>query len=190
MVLPIQTAFGPVMFTPSLSSTVKVAEGLDVHPVALLVKVKVTVPSSTPVTEPLLVTVATEVLLLVHVPPVDGDNEVCEFIQMAVGPVKNTVGLSYTVTGAVASEAHPVILFVKMNVAVPAATPVTTPALLTVAIDGLLLDQVPPIDGDNVVVVPTHIVEDPEILTVGLCLAVMVVVGTAVHPKSLVTVTA
>ena len=109
---------------------------------------------------------------------------------MAVGPVKNTVGLLYTVTGAVASEVHPVILFVKMNVAVPAATPVTTPALFTVATDELLLDQVPPVDGVNVVVVPTHIVEDPEILTVGLCLAVIVAVGTAVHPKSLVTVTA
>jgi hypothetical protein len=79
---------------------------------------------------------------------------------------------------------------VKRNVAVPAATPVTTPPLVTVATDGLLLDQVPPVDGVNVVVVPTHIVEDPEILTVGLCFALMVAVGTAVHPKSLVTVTA
>ena len=88
-----------------------------------------------------------------------------------------------------ASDVHPLILLVKVNVAVPAAIPVTTPALFTIATDELLLVQVPTVDDDNVVVVPTQMTEDPETFTVGFCLAVMVAVGTAVHPRSLVTVT-
>lgn len=51
-----------------------------------------------------------------------------------------------------------------MNVAVPADTPVTTPALDTVATAGALLAQVPPEVGDNVVVLPAQMVFGPVIL--------------------------
>ena len=45
---------------------------------------------------------------------------------------------------------QPVVLLVKVSVAEPQATPVTTPALVTVAIPVLLLDQVPPEVGEAV----------------------------------------
>ena len=55
----------------------------------------------------------------------------------------------------------------NVKVAVPAATPVTTPAFVTVAIALLLLTHVPPVVGDKVVVDPTHTDVLPVILTVG-----------------------
>lgn len=47
----------------------------------------------------------------------------------------------------------------------PEATPVTTPALVTVATALLLLAQVPPEVGDKVVVAPTQITFEPVMLT-------------------------
>ena len=81
------------------------------------------------------------------------------------------------------------LVFVKIKVAVPALHPVTTPALVTVATDGLVLDQVPPVAGVRFVVVPGQILVAPETLTIGFGLTLMTTDGTAVHPKSLVTVT-
>ena len=98
---------------------------------------------------PPLVTVATDGLLLAHVPPVDGDNCVPPPTQTSVGPVILAVGDAVTVTGSVANDVHPVAVNVKVNVADPAATPVTTPPEVTVAILVSLLVQVPPVDGDN-----------------------------------------
>ena len=70
---------------------------------------------------------------------------------------------------------HPVPVSVKVKVALPAATPVTTPALLTVAIALLLLAQVPPLVGVHVIVLPTHTAE-AEVLTTGLGLIVITAV--------------
>lgn len=64
--------------------------------------------------------------------------------------------------------------------ALPAETAVTNPVLeFTVATEGLLLVQVPPVIGetDRVVVAPIHIAFDPEILTTGLFLIVTGAVG-------------
>ena len=63
---------------------------------------------------------------------------------------------------------------------VPVATPVTTPAELTVAIDELLLVHVPP-DGEELSVVfdPTHTLAVPDIEPGR---AIIVTVCTAVHP--------
>ena len=61
-----------------------------------------------------------------------------------------TVFEGLTVTAEVVAEQF-VPVFVKVNVAVPVETPFTTPALVTVATAGLLLIQVPPDVGDNVV---------------------------------------
>ena len=62
---------------------------------------------------------------------------------------------------------QPVIVLVKVKVALPAATPVTTPALVTVAFVTSLLAQVPPAVGDKVVVAPTQILLLPVMLTTG-----------------------
>ena len=57
-----------------------------------------------------------------------------------------------------------------MKVTLPAATPVTNPALVTVALVGSLLVQVPPVVGDNVIVFPIQ-TDDPA-LTAGKALTV------------------
>ena len=51
-----------------------------------------------------------------------------------------------------------------MNVTLPVATPVTSPALVTVAFVASLLVQVPPVVGDNVIVLPTQ-TDDPALTT-------------------------
>ena len=57
-----------------------------------------------------------------------------------------------------------------MKVTVPAATPVITPAFVTVATAVLLLAHVPPVVGDNVAVLPTH--TDAGAVTVGFTFTV------------------
>lgn len=128
--------------------------GFDTQPVAVFVNVKVAVPAAIPVTNPAFVTVAIAELLLIHVPPVVGESVVVEPTQTDDAPVILTEGLALMVIVAVGFDTQPVLVFVKVNVAVPAATAVTTPALVTVAIPVLLLTHVPPVVGDNVVVVP------------------------------------
>ena len=70
----------------------------------------------------------------------------------------------------------------KVNVTLPAATPVANPALVTVALVGSLLVQVPPVVGDSVMVLPTQ-TEVPA-LTTGKALTVTV--DVAEHPELLV----
>ena len=94
-------------------------------------------------------TVATERLLLVHVPPVVGDNVVVEPSQMVEGPVIVAVGGLSTVTFEVASDAQPVLELVNVKLAVPVLTPVTSPELFTVATAELLLTQLPPEVGES-----------------------------------------
>jgi uncharacterized iron-regulated membrane protein len=136
----------------------------------VFVKVKVGVPAATPVTKPASVTVAKAVLLLAHVPPVVGDKLVVAPTQIAVAPVIETEPL--IVTADVVFR-HPVVVFVKVKVGVPVATPVTTPASVTVAKAVLLLAHVPPVVGDKLVVVPTHIAVAPVIETIGKALIVI-----------------
>ena len=171
---PIHIELLPVMLTVGKALTVTV-------PVVLLqlvvdeVKVKVADPAATPVTTPAEVTVATEVLLLTHVPPVVGDKVVVAPMHIEMLPVMLTVGKALTVT-------VPVVLLqlvvdeVKVKVADPAATPVTTPAEVTVATDGLLLTHVPPVVGDKVVIAPMQIELLPVMLTDGNGLTVTAVV--------------
>ena len=52
----------------------------------------------------------------------------------------------------------------KVNVTLPAATPVTNPALVTVAFVASLLVQVPPVVGDSVIVLPKQ-TDDPALTT-------------------------
>jgi hypothetical protein len=75
-------------------------------------------------------------------------------------------------------------------VAVPAATPVTTPEALTVATAVLLEDQVPPtVTSVKVVVDPAQTVVVPAIAaTTGLAFTVIEAVALEVQPEAFVTV--
>lgn len=75
------------------------------------------------------------------------------------GPVATIKGMPHAliVTADDAAETQVVVVFVKVNVAVPGDIPVTVPPFVTVATVGLLLDHVPPVVGDKVVVALTHI---------------------------------
>jgi hypothetical protein len=112
--------------------------------------------------------------LAVVVPPIH--NEVLE-------PDIFVVGRAVTVTVLVASDGHSVVLLVNVNVTEPALTPVTTPALVTVAIAVLLLAHVPPVVGLNVVVEPTHMVLAPVMLTLGFTFIVNGAVANELHPE-------
>jgi hypothetical protein len=102
--------FAPVIFVVGRALTVTVLVASDRQRVVLLVNVNVAVPPLTPVTNPLLVTVATALLLLAHVPPVAGLNVVVEPTQIVLPPVILTVGFALTVNGVVAKELHPVLV--------------------------------------------------------------------------------
>src|SRR5678815_3843340 len=83
----------------------------------------------------------------------DGVNVIVLPTHTAAGP-PNT-GNAFTVTADVVLLQF-VVPSVKVNVTLPAATPVTKPALVIVAFVGSLLVHVPPLDGVNVIVLPTH----------------------------------
>ncbi len=157
VVPPMQIDEAPIIPTAGLGVIVTAAVVAEQLGAVLLVKVNVTEPPDTPVTTPAgEVTVAIAGLLLTQVPPVVGDKVVVDPTQIFVAPVIPTTGAALTVTATVVAEQLGVVLPVKVNVADPADTPVTTPALFTVATAGLLLTQVPPEPGVTVVVDPTH----------------------------------
>jgi hypothetical protein len=136
------------------------------HPEVVLVNVILAVPPVTPVTTPPLLIVATAGLELIQVPPVVG-------VKLAVAPIQTVAGDGTVIIGNALTVIEAVVLlqvvvvFVNVKVEVPANNPVTTPALVTEAIVGLLLIQVPPDVGDNVMVLPTQTGPVPEIIGVG-----------------------
>jgi hypothetical protein len=150
-VLPTHTEAGAVTAGTALTVTDEV---VLLHPVAVFVNVNVTLPADTPVMTPAFVTVATAVFELAHVPPVVGDNVAVLPTQTEAGAV--TAGAATTVTEEVVLL-HPVVVFVNVNVALPADTPVIIPAFVTVATAVFELVHVPPVVGDKVPVLPTHI---------------------------------
>ena len=113
------------------------------------------------------------VLLLVHIPPLFGVTLAVDPTQTSDAPPK--VGSALIVTAPVVAE-HPVVLFVNVNVAVPAETPVTTPEFVTVAILELLLTHVPLVVGESVVIAPEQILLLPVMLTVGSALTIKLMV--------------
>ena len=135
------------------ASIISTKEVTALQPVVELIKLKFTLPVETPVTIPALVTVALLLLLLDHVPPVVGD-KVIVLPTQTEGP-ELTTGKALTVTAEVVAL-QLVVLFVKVNVTLPVAIPVTIPALVTVALVASPLDQVPPVTGEIVIVLPTH----------------------------------
>lgn len=168
VVAPTQREEAPVMEATGLEIMETSLVDEDEQPFKELVKVKLAVPPETPVTNPALLTVATVGLLEVQVPPVAGDNVVVLPSQMLLLPVMETEGLAFTVTALLGSEIQPAVVMVKTKVAVPALTPVTTPSFAMVATAGLLLTQVPPLDGDKVVVDPSQMEVGPEKAASGL----------------------
>lgn len=101
--------------------------------------------------------------------------------QIVVGPEIDTNGLVFTLTISLGGEVHPVISSVNINRAVPLDTPVTIPALFTTATAGFVLDQIPPVDGDNVVVAPGHIDVEPVTMAF-LPITVTGLDGSDIHP--------
>jgi hypothetical protein len=177
---PSQTVSVPVIVGCASTVTVTVL----LHPL-LLVYVITLVPGLTPVTTPVLLTVAIAGVAEIHgfaaagVPePV---NIVVEFLQTVNVPVM--VGCPSTVTVTVLL--HP-LLFVYVITLVPGFTPVTTPVLLTVAtagvaeVHGFTAAGVP--DPFNEVVDPSQTVNVPVI--VGCASTVTVTV--LLHPLLLV----
>jgi hypothetical protein len=94
-------------------------------------------------------------------------------------------GKAFTVTDEVVLLQF-VVPSVKVNVTVPADTPVITPALVTVAMVLSLLTHVPPDIGDKVAVFPTHI--DAGAVTTGGEFTVIMKLHDTVLPQSSVAV--
>ena len=124
----------------------------------------IAVPCDSPVTIPLNTpTPATPLVPQLQVPPALASlNVAVPLTQILLLPVIAT-GVCNIVTVMYADAPHELLYEI---LAVPAATPVTTPELLpTEAIEGLLLDQVPspPVTSPKVVLVPVHNVVRPAI---------------------------
>ena len=118
----------------------------------------VVVPPDTPVTSPGLTTVATAVLLLVHVPPKTASlSTISEPSHTEDGPLISAgVGLTVTVVVAIQPKEYVIV-------AVPAPIPVTRPPDM-VATDVLLLLHAPPGTASlSVNVEPIQIVPAPTI---------------------------
>jgi hypothetical protein len=76
-------------------------------------------------------------------------------LHLVVVPLITDVGRALIVTADVVLL-QVVTVLVNVKVTLPAAAPVTTPALVTVAKEGLLLTHVPPVVGLSVMVELTH----------------------------------
>lgn len=172
VVAPTHMALLPVIVAIGLSLTVTGVVGLETQPFILSVNVNVALPAIKPVTIPVLVTEAIDGLLLVHVPPTLGESVVALPAHIALLPEMRPVGLLFIAIDDDGFEAQPSKL-VKIKLALPAKIPVTNPLLDTLATFALLLVQVPPVLGDNVVVLPTQMELLPVIDTIGIAFTVI-----------------
>lgn len=102
-------------------------------------------------------------------------------------PTTGIVGLEFTVTGVELLQPSEVLVYV--SVTVPAAIPVTSPLLETVAIPPLPDVQVPFVDGVTFAVEPTHTeVAPPNTGRPGMALITTFPDEGEIHPLALVTV--
>jgi len=102
-------------------------------------------------------------------------------------PTVGALGLAFTVNALVLEQ--PVAVSVNVKVTAPAATPVTTPAFVTVANEVLLLDHVPPVLGVTLAVEPTHtLVAPPKTGLAGMALITTFALETEVQELAFVTV--
>lgn len=144
------------MVTISLLLTTRSPDAPELHK-SLLINVKNTVPGDNVVTTPLFVIVAIISSLLSQVPPIDGVNCVFSPTQTSAGPEKEVSTTSFIVILRTEAPGHPVVESVYEKLAIPSLIPVTVPLLETVAMEGSLLSQIPPKEGDKLVVSPSHI---------------------------------
>lgn len=86
--------------------------------------------------------------------------------------VGTVIDAALTTATALVALLQPVEVSVKVKLAVPVVTPVTSPPFVTVATAELLLTQVPPVVGLNVMVEPRHN-DDEGAFTVGSALMVI-----------------
>ena len=110
-------------------------------------------PTASPVTTPLGEIVATAGFPPDHVPPVDGVKLIFAPTQTCVGP-PNT-GRAFITTLEVVSEQLDEVSK-NINVTVPGATGVITPAFVTVAVPVANEVHVPPVVGESKPVLPIH----------------------------------
>ena len=141
----------------------------------------VSVPEETAVTTPVdVLTVAIIVLLLLHVPPVVASVSVVVApgqIAVVPPPIAATVTGATMVTAYLATDGPTVYLMVST----PAATPYTTPELLTVAMAADVLLQVPLVAVSvNEVLEPRQIELLPEIVPAPVAFTVIEAVATEV----------
>ena len=151
----------------------------------LLVYVITLVPAETPVTSPVLLTVATAVAEDTHALLEDGKPVPVSWVLDPVQTVNVPVidGIEFTVTVAVAI--HPAML-VKVIALVPAPVPVTSPLLFAMATSSV--DDTHGLD-EAAVPVPVSCVVDPKqtsIVPVMEGTAFTVTVAVLVHPPILV----
>ena len=90
-------------------------------------------------------------------------------------------GRLFTVTADVVLL-HPVVDWVNVKVTEPGEIPVIMPEFVTVAIEGLLLVQIPPVAGDRFEVLFTHKAEGA--VTTGNALILTDVVVEFMHPSA------
>ena len=103
-----------------------------------------------------------------------------------ITPTITGVGVEFTVINL--ELLQPVDVSVKVRVAVPLLTPVTRPALVTVAMPLSLLDQVPPVLGVTLAVLPTHTIDAPPSIGLsGIALIITGADGAEVQPVLFVT---
>jgi hypothetical protein len=169
VVAPVHTLLLPLI-TPGAAFTVTTVVA-EHDPTAYVI---VVVPADTAETTPVLLTVATAVLPLLHEPPD------VELVRFAVAPTHNVVdpliadGAAFTVIAFVAAQPVPVEYVI---VATPALTPPTIPVAPTDATAVLLLLHVPPAEGFvNAVVAPVHTLLLP-LITPGAAFTVTTVVA-------------
>ena len=146
VVEPIHILLSPNPVILGVGFTVTSSTSVAIHPFVISIKVNSATPALFPKTKPVLLTVATRLLLLNQTPPDAGNKFVVPSIQISSGPDILTVGEEITVTGVDNVETQPAV-DVKVKVALPPDTPVTIPILLTVATSVSLLTQVPPLLG-------------------------------------------
>ena len=167
VVKPAQTVDVPVM-VPALgvALTVTAFVAAAVPQVLVTVYEMVAEPAAKPFTKPDMPTEAIAGAVLLHVPPtVTSEKAVDVPVQIEEAPeIAATDGTVFTVTAYVAVAVPHVPANVYVMVAVPAATPVTTPVLLTLAIIVLDDDHAPPkVTSDSVMLAPVHTVLKPVI---------------------------
>ena len=106
-------------------------------------------------------------------------------VHKILSPEIVTLGLLLTVIGADGLDVHPEAASEYVNVASPTASAITIPSFVTVAIEGLLLNHVPPDDGDKVEVEPIQIKVDPVIKVDGLESTEIGSEALEIHPVTL-----